>query len=87
MSNIIDKKLFETTFDHTRMKLEDKLINTINKKENQKIVKIIEKSEGKLLETDDFNDWVIQPNDQRINLLDTIKLILNFNETIQSYLT
>ena len=29
---------------------------------------------------DDFNDWVIQPNDQRINLLDTIKLILNFNE-------
>ena len=29
---------------------------------------------------DDFNDWVIQPNDQRINLLDTIKRILNFNE-------
>ena len=34
----------------------------------------------KLLEIDDFNDWVIQPNSQRINLLDTIKLILNFNE-------
>ena len=29
---------------------------------------------------DDFNDWVIQPNSQRINLLDTIKLILNFIE-------
>ena len=29
---------------------------------------------------DDFNDWVIQPNSQRINLLKTIKLILNFNE-------
>ena len=28
----------------------------------------------------DFNDWVIQANDQRINLLDTIKLILDFNE-------
>ena len=33
---------------------------------------------------DDFNDWVMEPNDQRINLLDTIKLILDFNETIQS---
>ena len=32
---------------------------------------------------DDFNDWVIQTNDQHINLLDTIKRILDFNETIQ----
>ena len=29
---------------------------------------------------DGFNDWMIQPNDQRINLLDTINLIPNFNE-------
>ena len=29
---------------------------------------------------DDFNDWVMQPNSQRINLLNTIKLILNFNK-------
>ena len=26
------------------------------------------------------NEWVIQPNSQRINLIDTIKLILKFNE-------
>ena len=32
---------------------------------------------------DPFNDWVIQPNDQRINLIDAIDLILNFFETIQ----
>ena len=32
---------------------------------------------------DDFNDWMMQPNYQCINLLDTIKLILDFNETIQ----
>ena len=31
----------------------------------------------------DDNNWEIQPNSQRINLLDTIKLILNFNETMQ----
>ena len=31
---------------------------------------------------DEFNNWVIQPNSQRINLLDTIDLILNFNEKL-----
>ena len=80
MSNEIDKKLFEQIFGHTLIKLADKLINTTNKEEKQIIVKNIEKSKDKLLEIDDLIDWVIQPNDQRINLLDTIKLILNFNE-------
>ena len=32
---------------------------------------------------DDFGDWVIQPSDQRIDLIDTINLILDFNETDQ----
>ena len=41
LPNIIDEKLFETIFDHTRIKLEDKLINTINK--NQKTVKLLKK--------------------------------------------
>ena len=34
-------------------------------------------------EQDYFNDWMIQPNDQCINLIDAIDLILDFNETIQ----
>ena len=83
LSNIINEKLFEQIFGHTLIKLADKLINTTNKEENQIIVKNIEKNKDKLLKIDDFNDWVIQPNDQRINLLYTIKIILNFNETIQ----
>ena len=29
---------------------------------------------------DNFNDWVIQPNDRRIDLIDAINLILKFNE-------
>ena len=29
---------------------------------------------------DNFNDWVIQPNDWRIDLIDAINLILKFNE-------
>ena len=43
MSNEIDKKSFEQIFGHTLIKLADKLINTINKKENQIIVKILTK--------------------------------------------
>ena len=87
MSNEIDEKLFKQIFGHTLIKLANELINTTNKQKNQIIVNDIHKNKDKLLEMDDSNDWVIQPNSQRINLLDTIDLILNFNETIQLDLT
>ena len=67
MSNEIDEKSFEILFGHTLIKLADKLINTTNKKEIQILVKNIDKNKDKLFEIDDFNDWVIQPNSQRIN--------------------
>ena len=82
LSNEIDEKLFEQIFGHTLIKLADKLINTTNKEENQIIVKNIEKNKNKLFETSEFGDWVIQPNSQRINLLYTIDLILDFNEEV-----
>ena len=31
---------------------------------------------------DKFNDWVIQPSNQRINLKDSIDLILDLNEEL-----
>ena len=84
LSNIIDKKLFEQIFGHKLIKLADKLINTTSKEENQITVKNIEKNKDKLFEMKDYcNEWVIQPNSERINLIDTIDLILDFNETIQ----
>ena len=76
MLNIIDKKIFEQIFGHTFETLANKLINTTNKEENQIIVD--EKDE-----TDPFNDYVIQPSDRRIDLIDAVNLILDFNETIQ----
>ena len=82
MLNQIDEKLFETIFGHKLIKLAYKLTNTTNKEENQIIVKNLNKKNNKVFEKDDFNDWVIQPNSQHIDLLDTIKLILNFNEAI-----
>ena len=86
MSNEIDEKLFEQIFGHTLIKLADKLINTINKEENQIIVNDIHKNKDKLYKKDKFNDWVIQAQ-QSSDLKYTIDLILNFNETIQLDLT
>ena len=84
MSNDIDEKLFEAIFGHTLETLANKLINTTNKEENQIIVNNINKNKDKIYEQDDFGDWVIQPSDQRIDLIDAIDLILDFNEeTIQ----
>ena len=83
MLKIIDNKLFEQILGHTFETLGNKLINTTNKEENQIIVNNINKNKDKLYEQDDFSDWVIQPNDQRINIIDVIDLILNFNESIQ----
>ena len=44
------------------------------------MVKNINENNNKLLEMDPFNDWVIQPSDWRINSIDAINLILDFNE-------
>ena len=54
-------------------------MNTINKEENQIIAKNINKNKNKILEKDDFGDWVIQAQ-QRSDLKYTIDLILDFNE-------
>ena len=74
------KKIFEQIFGHTLIKVADKLINTTNKEENQIIAENINENNDKLFEMDNFNDWMIQPSDQRINLIDTIDLILDFNK-------
>ena len=71
----IDEKLSEQIFDHTLIKLADKLINKTNKEENQIIVKNVEKNKKNFFETDPFYEWVIQPNSRRINEIDAIKLI------------
>ena len=86
MSNIIDKKLFEEIFGHTIEKLANKLINTINKEENQIIVNNINENKEKIYEKDEtrpFYDYVIQSSDRRNNLTDAIDLILDFNKTMQ----
>ena len=83
ISEDVDKKLFEEVFCHTFVTLANKLINTTNKEENQIIVNNIKKTKEKLYKQDDFHKFLIQPNYKRVDLIDTTKLILEFNETIQ----
>ena len=81
MSNEIDEKLFKQIFGHKFETLTNKLINTTDKKENQIIVNSIEKKD-KLYEMVPFHNYVIQPGSQRVDLIDAINFILNFNKTI-----
>ena len=81
LSNEIDEDLFEQIFDHTLIKLADKLINTTNKEENQIIINNINKNKDKLFKEDEFNDFLIQAQ-QRSDLKYTIDLILDFNEEL-----
>ena len=82
LSNEIDEKLFEKIFGHKFKTLTSKLINTTSKKENQIIVNNIEKNKDKLYEMDPFYNYVIQPGSRRVDLIDAINFILNFNQTI-----
>ena len=80
----VDEQFFEKIFGHKFAALADKLINTTNKEENQMLINDIKKNEDKTFEQDEFGKFVIK---QRGNLNDTVKVILEFNETIQSDLT
>ena len=82
MSNEIDENLFEQIFDHKFETLANKLINTANKEENQIIAKNIDKDKDTLFEKNEFNDWVIQPQ-QRADLKYAIDFILDFNEELK----
>ena len=85
LSNVFDEKLFKQIFGHTFETLANKLINTTNKEENQIIVNNIEKNKDRLHEEEETSygsDYVIQPRDRCTDLIDAIKLILDFNKTI-----
>ena len=83
LSNELDEMLFVEIFGHAFATLIDKLINTTNKEENRIIVEDIKKNMDKLYKHDGFYNFVIQPGDKRVYLLDAAKIILEFNETIQ----
>ena len=85
--NDVDDNLFMEIFGCTFVKLTDKLIYATSKEENQMLINDIEKIKDKILEQDEYSKFVIQPAYKRGDLLNTVKIILKFNETTQLYLT
>ena len=83
----LDENLFEKIFGLTSVKLLGKLINTTSKEDNQILINLIETNKDKIFQQDKFNIWAIKPPHKRGDLLDAVKVILEFNKTIQPYLT
>ena len=78
--NDVNDNLFKEIFGFTSIKLADKLINTTSKEENQTLVNDIEINKDKIFEQDKYGKFVIQPPHKRTDLLDTVKVILQFSE-------
>ena len=81
--NDADDNLFKEIFGLTPVELANKLIDTISKEENQMLVNDIEINRDKIFEQYLFNKFVTQPAHKPTDLLDTVKVILKFNETIE----
>ena len=84
--NDVDDNLFKEIFSLASVELVDKLINIKSKKENQMLTDHIEMKRDKHLERE-YGKFLIQPPHKRTDLVDTVKAILEFNKTIQPYLT
>ena len=85
--NDVDDNLFKEIFGFASVKLADKLINTTSKEKNQMLINDIERNKDKIFEQDEYSKFVIQPAYKRGDLVNTVKIILKFNETIQLDLT
>ena len=84
--NDVDDNLFKEIFSFTSVELAGKLINVTSKKDNQMIIDHIEIKRDKIYEQV-YGQYVIQPPHKRTDLLHTVKVISDFNKTIQPYLT
>ena len=83
----VDKDLFKTIFGQTFAALADKLRNTTTKEENQIIIKDIKANKDKIFGQDDLNNFIIYPGYKRGDLLDAVKIIIDFNEVLSLDLT
>ena len=84
--NDVNDNLSKKIFDFTSVELADKLINVTSKKDNQMIIDHIELKRDKIFEQV-YGQYVIQPPHKRTDLLDIVKVLLDFNKAIQPYLT
>ena len=79
--NDLNDQLFKRIFGYTFVALVDKLINTVDKKENQIIIDDIKNNKDKIYEEYRFDDSIFK---QRGNLDDAVKIILEINKVLTS---
>ena len=79
--NDLDDQLFKRIFGYTFAALVDKLINTVDKKENQTIVDDIKNNKDKIFREYKFDEAVIKHNG---DLIDAVKIILEMNKVLTS---
>ena len=73
--NDLDEQLFEKIFGHTFTALVDKLINTVDKKEeNQIIINDIKNNSNQII-GQEYGQYIIQPAYKRGDLQDAVKII------------
>ena len=82
----VNDNLCKEIFGFTSEELADKLINITSKEDNQMIIDHIEIKKGKIFEQE-YSKFIIYPAYTRNDLVDTVKVILEFNKTTQPYLT
>ena len=85
--NDVDDNLFKEIFGFTSVKLAVKLINTTSKEENQMLIDDIEINRDKIFEQDEYSKFVIKQVCKHGDLLDTVRVILRFNEVLSLDLT
>ena len=71
------KKHLVTHLQHQQI-----LINTISEEEDKVIIDDIKKNREKIYEQDECSKFIIQPTYKRGDLLNAIKIILNFNKVL-----
>ena len=77
--------MFKEVFGHAFAELVEKLVNTIDKKEeNQIIIDDIENNKDKIFEQHKYSKFVIQPAHKLGDLIDAVKIILKINELLKS---
>ena len=77
--NDLDDQLFKRIFGYTFAALVDKLINTVDKKENQIIIDDIKNNKDKIYREYKFDKAV---NKHSGDLIDAVKIILEINEVL-----
>ena len=76
--------MFKEVFAHIFATLVEKLMNAVDKKEeNQIIIEDIKNNSNKITEQV-YSKFVIQPAYKRGNLKDAVKIILEINELVKS---